>query len=45
MYLREIGWDGVNWIGLDRDRNQWRAPVKAIMNIRIPYNVVTFFSR
>jgi hypothetical protein len=23
--LKEIGWKDVNWINLDRDRDQWRA--------------------
>jgi hypothetical protein len=23
--LREIGWDGMDWIDLDQDRDQWRA--------------------
>jgi hypothetical protein len=23
--LREIGWDGVDWINLVQDRDQWRA--------------------
>jgi hypothetical protein len=25
MDLREIGWDGVDWIDLAQDRDQWRA--------------------
>jgi hypothetical protein len=25
MYLREIGWDGVDWIDRAQDRDQWRA--------------------
>jgi hypothetical protein len=25
MYLREIGWDGVDWIDLAKDRDQWTA--------------------
>jgi hypothetical protein len=25
MDLREIGWDGVNWIDLDQDQDQWCA--------------------
>jgi hypothetical protein len=36
MDLREIGWDGVNWIDLAQDRNQWRALVNTIMNLRVP---------
>jgi hypothetical protein len=23
--LREIGWDGMDWIDLGQDKNQWRA--------------------
>jgi hypothetical protein len=32
--LREIGWDGMSWIGLAHDRDKWWALVKAVMNIR-----------
>jgi hypothetical protein len=34
--LREIGWAGMNWIDLARDRNQWRALVNTVMNFRVP---------
>jgi hypothetical protein len=34
--LREIGWDGGDWIDLAKDRDQWRALVKAVMNLRVP---------
>jgi hypothetical protein len=27
MHLREIGWDGVDWIDMAQDRDQWRALV------------------
>jgi hypothetical protein len=36
MDLREIGWDGRDWIDLAEDRDQWRAIVNAVMNLRIP---------
>jgi hypothetical protein len=36
MDLREIEWDGMNWIDLTQDRDQWRALVKTIMNLRVP---------
>jgi hypothetical protein len=36
MYLREIGWDGMDWIDLAQDRDQWRALVNTVMNLRIP---------
>jgi hypothetical protein len=32
MELREIGWDGVDWIHMAQDRDQWRALVKTAMN-------------
>jgi hypothetical protein len=35
MDLREIGWDGRDWIDLVQDRNQWRALVNAVMNLRV----------
>jgi hypothetical protein len=36
MDLREIGWDGVYWIDLAQDRDQWRALVNTVMNLRVP---------
>jgi hypothetical protein len=36
MDLREIGWDGMDWIDLAKNRNQWRALVNTLMNIRVP---------
>jgi hypothetical protein len=36
MNLREIEWDGMDWIDLDEDRDQWRALVNTAMNLRVP---------
>jgi hypothetical protein len=36
MDPREIGWDGGDWIDLAQDRDQWRALVRAVMNLRVP---------
>jgi hypothetical protein len=36
MDLRGIGWGGMDWIDLAQDRGQWRALVKAVMNLRMP---------
>jgi hypothetical protein len=35
-YILEIGWGGVDWIGLAQDRYRWRALVDAVMNLRVP---------
>jgi hypothetical protein len=36
LYLREIGWDGMDWIDLAQDTDQWRTFVKAVMNLLVP---------
>jgi hypothetical protein len=36
MDLREIEWDDMDWIDLAHDRNQWRALVNAVMDLRVP---------
>jgi hypothetical protein len=36
MDLREIGWEGMDWIDLAQDRDQWRAVVNTVMNLRVP---------
>jgi hypothetical protein len=33
MDLREIGWDGMDWIDLAQNRDQWRALVNTVMNL------------
>jgi hypothetical protein len=35
MYLRVIGWGGMDWIHLSRDRDRWRALVNTVMNLRV----------
>jgi hypothetical protein len=34
--LRERGWDGMDWIELAQGRDQWRALVNMVLNIRVP---------
>jgi hypothetical protein len=34
--VREIGWDGVDWIDMAQDRDQWRVLVNTVMNLRVP---------
>jgi hypothetical protein len=35
MDLRRIGWNGIDWIDLAQDRDQWRALVNAVMNLLV----------
>jgi hypothetical protein len=36
MDLRQIGWNGMDWIDLAQDRDQWTALVNMVMNLRVP---------
>jgi hypothetical protein len=35
MDLREIGWDGMDWIDLAQDRDQWKALVNTEINLQV----------
>jgi hypothetical protein len=35
MDLRQIEWGGRDWIDVAQDRNQWRALVNTVMNLRV----------
>jgi hypothetical protein len=36
MDVGKIGWGGMDWIDLAQDRDQCRALVNTIMNLRVP---------
>ncbi|KAJ4444245.1 hypothetical protein ANN_06036 [Periplaneta americana] len=36
MDFREVGYDDREWVNLAQDRDQWRAYVRAAMNLRVP---------
>jgi hypothetical protein len=38
MDLIEIGWGDMDWIVVAQDRDQWRALVNTVMNLRVPQN-------
>jgi hypothetical protein len=44
MDLREIGWNGVDWIDRAPDRDQWRALVNTVLNLRVPQNAGKFLN-
>jgi hypothetical protein len=36
MDLREIGWGDMDLMELVQDKDQWRALVNTVMNLRVP---------
>jgi len=36
MNLRETKWEGVNWIHLAQDKDQWQALIYTEMKFRVP---------
>jgi hypothetical protein len=36
MDLGEVGCGDVDWMGLAKDRNRWRALVNSVLNLRVP---------
>jgi hypothetical protein len=44
MGLHEVGWEGMGWIDLAQDRDRWRAPVNAAMNLGVPQNAGNFLT-
>jgi hypothetical protein len=34
--IKVIGWDGIDWMDLTQDMNQWRALMNTVMNFGVP---------
>jgi hypothetical protein len=35
IYFGEIGWNGMDWIGLVQDSGSWIALLNAVMNLQV----------
>jgi hypothetical protein len=44
MFKWSLEWGGTDWINLAVDRNQWRALVNTVLNLRVPQNSEKFLS-
>ena len=42
MDLRELGCDPRDGIALAEDRDRWRAYVRAVMNLRVPWKPISY---
>jgi hypothetical protein len=36
MDLRDVGWEGIDWMYLAQDRDRWRALANTVMYFRVP---------
>ena len=41
MDLKEVDCVPGDWIALAEDRDQWRAYVREVMNLRVPYKPIS----
>jgi hypothetical protein len=44
MDLKEIGYEGVGWIHLAQDREQWQSVVNRVMNLQVTQNAENFLN-
>jgi hypothetical protein len=44
MNLREMWWEGVDWIHLAQDMDQWQAVLNTVKNFRVPQKAGNFLT-
>jgi hypothetical protein len=44
MDLKEIGWEGMDWIHLTQDRDQWWALLNIVLNLCVPEKAGIFLT-
>jgi hypothetical protein len=42
--IRETGWEDVDWMNLDQDRDQWRAVVNTVTDLGVSYKAGNFLT-
>jgi len=36
IYIRGMGWEGMDWMHVAQDRYQWQALLNTVMNLQVP---------
>jgi len=44
MNFREVWWEGVDWMQLAQDRDQWWTLVNTPMNLWVPWKAMSFLT-
>jgi hypothetical protein len=44
MDLGEVEWEGVDWINLGQDRNQWQVLENVVIELQVPKKVGNFLT-
>jgi hypothetical protein len=44
MDIKEVVWEGMNWLDLAQNRDRWQARLNAVMKLQVPYNAGNFMT-